>query len=99
VTGESTTQQSDDVSITESGKGIHETEVKSGSPSLFEDPAIQITSGSRPNLKCILQKEAGLTVGGMGVTGLCYKLPIESSLVADHEINIQCAVLYLSLLR
>ena len=99
VTGDSTTQQSDSVSAAESGKGIRETEEKTSPPSLFEDPAIQITRGSRPNLKSILQKEADSTVGGMGVTGLCYRLSIESSPVADHEINTQCVALSLLLLR
>lgn len=88
ITGDSTTRQSDDVSIAESGKESYETGEKSRFLSLFEDPMVQITSGSRPNLKYILQKEAELTVGRMGVTGLCYQLAIGPSLVADHEVNI-----------
>lgn len=69
VTGNSTTLRLDDASIAESCKGVHETEEKSSSLSLFEDPAVQITNGSRASLKSILQKETDLTVGGMGVTG------------------------------
>lgn len=99
VTGDSTTQPWGDVSIAESGKEIHETELKIAPPSLFEDPTVQITSGCRPNLKYILQTEADMTAGRMGVTGLCYRLSIEPPPVADHEINTQCAVLHLSLPR
>lgn len=91
---ESTTWQSDDVSVAQSGK-----EVKSGPQSLFEDPAVQIISGSRPNLKSILHTEADLTVGGMGITGMYCRLSIKPPIVADHEINIQSAGLHLSLLR
>ena len=96
---ESVTWQSDDVSAAESGKGICESEVKSGLQSLFEDPAVQIISGSRPNLKYILQTEADLTVGGMGVTGSRCRLSIESPPVADPKTNIQHVGLRLSLLR
>lgn len=71
VTGDSTTQQPDHVSITESNKEIYEKEEKSSLPSLFEDPAIEIAGVSRPNLKHVLEKEADLTVGRMGVTGSC----------------------------
>ncbi|KAF9788128.1 ferric reductase NAD binding domain-containing protein [Thelephora terrestris] len=67
ITGEDVPQQSDDVSV-KSGKETYGTEGKSPPPSLFEDPAVQITSGSRANLKYILQKEADLTCGRMGVT-------------------------------
>jgi len=38
--------------------------------SLFENPAVQVTRGSRPNLKRELQEEADFTDGRMGVTGL-----------------------------
>jgi hypothetical protein len=73
ITGEDVPQQSDDASV-KSGKETYGTEGKSPPPSLFEDPAVQITSGSRANLKYILQKEADLTCGRMGVTGLYCQL-------------------------
>ena len=86
VTGDSVPQQSDDVSV-KSGKETPEAEWESPPPSLFEDPAVLITSGSRANLKYILQKEADLTHGRMGVTGLCYQPSAYPSPVADSEIN------------
>ncbi|KAF9653624.1 hypothetical protein BDM02DRAFT_3086890 [Thelephora ganbajun] len=67
LTGDSAFQQWDDVSI-KSGKENDETQEKSRSPSLLEDPAVQITRGSRPNLKQMLQEEADFTEGRMGVT-------------------------------
>ena len=82
--------QLDNVSITESGEEILETEEKSTPRSLFEDPTFQITTGSRPNLKYILQTEADLAVRKMGVTGLCYRLSVEPPFVADHVINTVC---------
>jgi len=73
LTGNSTFQPWDDVSV-KSGKEGGEPQEKSRTPSLFEDPAVQVTSGARPNLKQMLQEEADLTNGRMGVTGLSCRL-------------------------
>jgi len=88
VTREPAPQQLDNVSV-KSGKEIQEAE-EGRPPSLFEDPAVQVTSGSRPNLEYILQKEADSTHGRMGVTGMCCHLSIDPFFVADHEINTVC---------
>jgi hypothetical protein len=73
VTGGTVSQQLDNASI-KSEKEIHETEEDGCLLSLFEDPTVQITTGSRPSIKYILQNEAGVTARRMGVTGLCYRL-------------------------
>jgi len=66
-------QESDDVSIKDGKeKGIYELQEKTRAPSLFGDAAVQITRGSRPNLKQIIQEEADFTDGRMGVTGSCW---------------------------
>jgi hypothetical protein len=71
LTGGSALPQLDDVPV-KSGKEIAaELDDESYALSLLEDPAIRITSGARPDLKYILQNEADLTAGRMGVTGLC----------------------------
>jgi ferric-chelate reductase len=77
VTGGIVSQQLDNASI-KSEKGIHETEEEGCLPSLFEDPTVQITTGSRPSLKYILQNEAGFTARRMGVVGLYYCLSTNS---------------------
>jgi len=101
VTGDSAFQQWDDsVSIKsgkEIGKEISEPQEKSCIPSFLEDPAVQVTTGSRPNLKQMLQEEADLTNGRMGVTGLSYRLPT-SLFTSLIMIPTQCAVLSPSLL-
>ena len=64
--------ESDDVSIKDGKeRGIYELQEKIRAPSLFGDSAVQVTRGSRPNLKQILQEEADFTDGRMGVTGSC----------------------------
>jgi len=68
LTAESAFQQWDDSVSVKSGKGGSEPREKSSTPSLLEDPAVQITSGSRPNLNRILREEADSTNGRMGVT-------------------------------
>ena len=82
VTGESVSQRLDNVSM-KSCKEIHGTDNETRSPSLFDDPAVQIISGTRPNLAFTLKKEADLTSGRMGVTGLRYRLSVDPSLVAN----------------
>jgi len=71
LTGNSAFRQWEDVSV-KSGKGDDEPREKSRTPPLLEDPAVQVTSGARPNLKQMLQEEADITNGRMGVTGLFF---------------------------
>jgi hypothetical protein len=73
LTGDSASQQWDNVSVKSCKEGS-EPQVESPTPSLLEDPAVQVTRGSRPNLKQILQEEAELTDWRMGVTGLSRQL-------------------------
>ena len=70
LTGDTAFQEWDNVSVSD------ETHEKSHVPSLLEDPAVQITRGSRPNLEQILQQEADLTDGRMVVTGSFCLSPI-----------------------
>lgn len=67
VTRATTLQLWDNVSVDSVKKGC-ELQVEKCTPSLLEDPAAQTIRGSRPNLKHILQTEADLTDGRMGVT-------------------------------
>ena len=77
LTGASAFQEWDDVSV-KSGKGGCEPQEKSRTPSLLDDPKVQVTRGSRANLKHIFQEEAALTDGRMGVTGLSCRLSMGS---------------------
>ena len=74
LTGGTVTEQWDGVSVG-SCKGGSELQAGSSTTSLLEDPAVQITRGSRPNLKHIIEGEADLTDGRMSVTGLSFPLP------------------------
>ena len=86
LTGDTAFQEWDNVSV-KSGKESDETHVKSHVPSLLEDPAVQITRGSRPNLKQILQQEANFTDGRMVVTGSFCLSPMDPLTFADCDIN------------
>lgn len=94
MTGTSASQEWDGVSI-KSGKGDDEPREKNSVSSLFEDPAVQVTRGPRPNLKQILQEEANFTDERMGVTGLCCPMVNGQIHAANRDVNAQCAVLNL----
>ena len=89
LTGDSAFHERDDISV-KFEKDKDEPQVINRAPSLLEDPAVQVTRGCRPNLKKILQEEADLTGGRMGVTGLSYYQRIIH--VANHDINAQYVV-------
>jgi len=69
MTGDSALQQWDDVSVKsgKSGKEKPEPQVSHALPSP-DDPTIQVTGGSRPNLKQLIQEEVDLTDGRIAVT-------------------------------
>lgn len=73
VTGATASEQQDNISVRSGKEGGGPLEEEYRTPSLLEDPTVQITRGSRPNLKQTLREEADFTDGGMGVTGSCFQ--------------------------
>jgi len=68
VTGATASGQQDNISVRSGKEGGEPLEEECRTPSLLEDPTVQINRGSRPNLKQTLREEADFTDGRMGVT-------------------------------